>query len=139
MMPIGAAVLLGAICNGFSLLCYIRAAQALGSVRSQMIFTTGPLWGVLISMLLLGERLTGTQPIAAAIFVASIWIMLRDKHEHLHAHEEISHIHEHSHDDEHHNHTHEGDVPAKHSHWHTHAPLTHSHPHCARFAPSPQS
>ena len=50
-------------------------------------------------MLILGERLTGTQPLAAILFVVSIGIMLRDKHEHFHKHEALEHVHEHSHDD----------------------------------------
>lgn len=124
------AITIGALCYGLSITCYIAAAQKLGAMRSQIIFASAPFWGVGISALALGERLTGVQFIAAGILVASISVLLRDRHEHHHAHEAMSHMHEHRHDDGHHNHLHEGELSSlEHSHWHEHEPMEHCHPH----------
>lgn len=124
------AIAIGALCYGLSITCYIAAAQRLGAMRSQIIFASAPFWGVGIAAIALGERLTGTQIVAGGILVASIIVLLRDKHDHAHKHEAMSHTHEHSHDDGHHNHVHEGESPSlRHSHWHQHESIEHSHPH----------
>jgi drug/metabolite transporter (DMT)-like permease len=124
------AIIIGVLCYGVSITCYIAAAQKLGATRSQSIFASAPFWGIGIAALTLGERLTSVQLVAAAMLVASIAVLLRDRHEHAHAHEIMSHTHEHGHDDGHHNHKHEGQPASlRHSHWHDHEPVEHSHPH----------
>ncbi len=124
------AIAIGVVCYGVSITCYIAAAQKLGATRSQSIFASAPFWGIGIAALTLGERLTAVQFVAAAMLVASIAVLLRDRHEHHHAHETMSHTHEHSHDDGHHNHQHEGQLASlRHSHWHDHETVEHSHPH----------
>jgi drug/metabolite transporter (DMT)-like permease len=130
VVPIALALLVGAFSYGLSLTLYIKAAQALGAARSQMIFATAPLWGVLFSMVLLHEPATLLELGSAITFGASIWLLFRDQHSHSHTHAQMSHVHTHTHDDGHHTHAHEGEPASlKHSHWHTHEPITHSHSH----------
>ena len=124
-----AAALLGMLSYGLSVALYIRSAQTLGATRAQMIFATSPFFGVVLSVLWVGERLSPLQLIAAAILAAAIALLLRERHDHQHTHEAMTHEHEHSHDDGHHNHIHIPPVIGKHTHVHSHEPLTHSHPH----------
>jgi drug/metabolite transporter (DMT)-like permease len=124
------AITTGVLCYGLSITFYIAAAQKLGAMRSQSIFSSAPFWGVGIAAVFLGERLTGIQLAAAGILIASIFALLRDQHSHSHVHDAVSHVHEHSHDDGHHNHVHEGEPTSlRHSHMHEHEVMEHSHPH----------
>lgn len=123
------AMLLGGLSYGASISLYIRSAQGLGATRSQMIFASAPLFGVLLSVLWLGESLSILQIIAAVLLAGSIALIFRDRHEHAHEHEAITHEHAHRHDDEHHNHRHDEEADATHQHVHEHEPVLHSHPH----------
>ena len=51
-LAIGAALGLGAVSYGLSILLYITAAQNLGAIRSQLIFSGAPFFGLLYSILL---------------------------------------------------------------------------------------
>ena len=48
---------IGVVAYGFSIVLYIASAQQLGATRSQLIFSSAPFWGVLLSVVLLGEKL----------------------------------------------------------------------------------
>lgn len=124
-----AAVVLGTLSYGLSVALYIRSAHGLGATRAQMVFASSPFFGILLSMLWLGESLSLLQIVAALVLTGSIILLFRDKHEHEHLHEALTHEHEHSHDDGHHNHAHDPPVRGKHTHVHTHEPLAHRHPH----------
>src|SRR5207244_5206391 len=93
-------------------------------------FSTAPFVGAVISILLLGDKLTVEFGAAAALMGAGVWLHLTERHDHLHRHEPMEHEHLHYHD-EHHQHTHgPNDPPGEpHSHWHRHEELVHSHPH----------
>ncbi|MCB2214179.1 DMT family transporter [bacterium] len=121
---------LGALSYGLSILLYITSAQSLGATRSQMIFSSAPFFGLLISFLL-GERLSILQWTAMALFLGSAYLLFRETHSHDHAHESLTHVHTHFHPDEHHPHPHPEGLPAlgRHSHEHSHTKLQHSHPH----------
>ncbi len=125
-----AALALGAISYGASLVLYIMAAQRLGAARSQIVFSSAPFFGLAISALALGETLTAPHFAAAVILGLSLALLAREQHEHSHRHGALSHEHRHHHDDGHHTHTHDG-LPAKteHSHVHEHTPLEHFHAH----------
>jgi drug/metabolite transporter (DMT)-like permease len=124
-----AALAIGALCYGVSIVLYVRAAHALGATRAQLAFASAPFFGVALAAAALGEALSAVQLCAAALLVASLALVLRDRHVHLHAHAELAHTHWHRHDDGHHLHAHpQGSAPA-HAHWHEHAPLSHAHPH----------
>jgi drug/metabolite transporter (DMT)-like permease len=125
-----AALFVGAWAYGASIVLYIRSAQALGATRAQIAFASAPFFGVLFSVLLLGESLTGIHFAAGALFVAGIVLFALERHAHVHAHQAMEHEHSHRHDDGHHIHAHAGLAPsAAHTHRHRHEPMTHAHPH----------
>lgn len=121
---------LGAISYGASIVLYIKAAQALGASRSQMIFASAPLFGLVSSAVLLRESLTPIYGLALGFQGLGTFFLFKDRHSHSHTHEAVEHTHVHQHQDGHHTHTHTG-LPAtlRHAHQHIHEPLTHSHPH----------
>jgi drug/metabolite transporter (DMT)-like permease len=127
---IGAALGVGALSYGASIVLYITAAQNVGASRAQMFFATSPFFGVAFSTLLLGESISVVQWIAASVILGSLVLVYYDKHAHQHTHDTIEHKHGHRHDDDHHNHKHpEKNEIAAHFHHHWHDPLAHSHPH----------
>lgn len=122
-------LILGVFAYGFSIVLYITAAQHLGATRSQLIFSSAPFWGILLSILILGEKFTWQLAVAILLFIASLVLLMREQHQHHHIHEEILHEHPHRHDDGHHDH-HVADTPdGWHSHPHHHDFLEHAHPH----------
>lgn len=127
---LAAGLAIGFISYGLSIVLYITAAQRLGATRSQLIFSSAPFWGVLLSVIFLGEPFTLKQSAAAIIFILAIVLMFREQHQHNHKHTPQAHEHLHVHEDDHHQHTHPG-LPAStlHSHPHYHAAQVHSHPH----------
>jgi drug/metabolite transporter (DMT)-like permease len=121
---------IGVLCYGASIILYITAAQRLGATRSQVIFSTAPFFGVLFAVAALGEKLAAPQIGAAILFVVSVILMARERHQHAHVHEAMEHEHSHSHDDAHHEHVHpEGTPSGEHIHKHRHLRLEHAHPH----------
>jgi drug/metabolite transporter (DMT)-like permease len=127
---LAAALALGAVSYGASLVLYIMSAQRLGAARSQIIFSSAPFFGLALSALALGEALTAPHFAAAAILGLSLALLARERHEHIHGHEVMPHDHRHRHDDGHHGHAHNGlPVETEHSHWHEHASVEHSHAH----------
>jgi len=81
---------LGAVAYGVSIVLYIQAAQRLGATRAQLFFATAPFFGGAGSLLLLGERLTPAQGVAALILTASLVLLLRERH--AHPHEQITNV-----------------------------------------------
>lgn len=125
-----AGLAIGFISYGLSIVLYITAAQRLGATRSQLIFSSAPFWGVLLSVLFLGEPLTLKQSAAAVIFILAIVLMFREQHQHHHKHAPQAHEHLHTHEDDHHLHAHPGlPASARHSHPHYHSAQIHSHSH----------
>ncbi|MHB8856307.1 MAG: DMT family transporter [Bellilinea sp.] len=121
---------IGVVSYGFSIVLYISSAQQLGATRSQLIFSSAPFWGVLLSILLLSETFTWQHGAAAVLFIASIALLYHEQHGHAHQHFVQEHEHLHNHSDGHHLHVHE-QYPENgwHSHAHVHTPLEHVHPH----------
>jgi drug/metabolite transporter (DMT)-like permease len=130
---LGAALALGAVSYGISIVLYITGAQQLGASRSQLLFATAPLFGVAIAWALLREPARGAQFAAALAMGAGIWLLLRGRHEHEHGHDPMTHTHRHRHDDGHHGHDgrpgHEAAPGGWHTHAHTHAAHRHAHAH----------
>jgi drug/metabolite transporter (DMT)-like permease len=125
------ALIVGVLSYGFSIMLYITAAQGLGAIRGQMIFSTAPFFGLLFSVTVLAEPFTGNQALAAGLMVISIIILSSEKHEHIHRHYPLSHEHTHRHDELHHDHQHDAyHLRVSHSHWHEHTSMEHSHIHC---------
>lgn len=124
------SLIVGAVCYGGSIVLFIMAAQRIGAARGQILFACGPFFGMLFSFVLLSERPSWLQMVAAAILLASIVLMLRARHAHEHTHEQVVHIHVHRHDDLHHDHIHQGQPAGlMHSHEHAHEALEHDHTH----------
>lgn len=124
------ALALGGVSYGVSIVLYIASAQSMGAARSQMVFASSPFFGVLLSVLWLGESLSLLQVLAGGFLAASIGLLLLDRHTHEHSHDPLTHEHAHRHDEGHHLHAHQGlPASAHHSHTHTHPPLCHAHPH----------
>lgn len=124
-----AALAVGVICYGASIVLYITAAQNIGATRGQMFFAANPFFGVILSVIVLGERITAIHLAAGAILIGSLLLLFREQHAHEHEHETQEHEHSHRHDDGHHTHAHDGVVSHRHTHKHRHEQVTHGHPH----------
>ncbi|MEN9225408.1 MAG: DMT family transporter [Thermostichus sp. HHBFW_bins_43] len=125
-----AALGIGILSYGVSLVLYIIAAQSLGATRSQLLFSTAPYFGIGLATLLLKEGISFQQLISMGLVTISLGLLFQDCHHHEHDHSAIEHDHWHHHDDGHHEHDHI-DLPASkyHRHRHQHRALTHSHLH----------
>lgn len=127
---IAAALTLGTVSYGLSLILNIRALRLHGAARQAAYFATAPFAGAVAAAFVLGER-PGTDTLAAGLLMAlGAAALVTASHAHWHRHEPLAHEHAHVHD-QHHAHAHPADVPraVAHSHWHRHEPLTHAHPH----------
>jgi len=126
----GAALLLGFVSYGVSLVLFVLALRYLGTARTGAYFSIAPFVGAAAAIVGFGERPTLYFAVAAACMAAGVWLHLTERHEHEHVHEEMEHTHAHVHD-EHHQHAHSPDDPPgePHSHPHRHTRLVHSHRH----------
>ena len=125
-----AALGLGAISYGASIVLYIAAAQNIGATRGQLVFSAAPFFGVLLSVLVLGEPFGAIQIAAAALLVLGLLVLMREAHAHRHYHPALEHEHWHRHNDGHHLHTHPGlRTGVGHVHPHRHEAIAHEHPH----------
>ncbi len=124
------AILLGAACYGASMICFILALRSLGAARTAGVFGLAPFIGTGIA-LLIAPVVPGWQFIAALPLMAvGALLIVREEHNHEHAHEQVTHAHRHRHDDLHHDHAHEtGEDAEVHAHIHTHEPVEHAHAH----------
>jgi drug/metabolite transporter (DMT)-like permease len=125
-----AALAVGALGYGASVVWHVRAMRELGAARQSAIFATAPFAAAVLSVPLLGERLGWRDGMAAALMAGGIVLLLRERHAHLHVHEAMEHEHLHVHD-EHHQHPHQSGVSEPHSHVHAHDRLEHAHPHAS--------
>jgi len=126
------AIIVGIFAYGISIVLYVISAQNIGATRSQILFSTAPVWGVLLSYQLIHEPFQWVHVISIALLALAVIVTNLFTHQHLHTHLAMEHIHYHQHTDGHHKHSHESEtVPDNkwHSHLHTHEPLTHDHPH----------
>lgn len=130
---VAAALVVGFFAYGVSLALFVVGLRHLGTARTGAYFSVAPFFGALLAVLL-GDALTPSLLAAGALMALGVWLHLTERHEHLHAHEELWHEHEHVHD-AHHQHAHEGPqegalaATTRHSHPHRHEPLVHAHPH----------
>jgi drug/metabolite transporter (DMT)-like permease len=123
-----AALALGAVCYGASVLLDAYALRLLGAAREAAYFATAPFVGALAGALLFGERVTLAELGAGALMIAGVAALLRERHAHLHTHAPIEHDHLHVHD-AHHQHAHDAPGAQPHAHLHRHEAMTHDHPH----------
>ncbi|HVE83869.1 MAG TPA: DMT family transporter [Myxococcales bacterium] len=125
---VGAALVLGSLSYGASIVLDAHALRLLGAAREAAFFATAPFVGAAISVAALGERPSLPDAAGALAMVAGVAVLVRARHGHAHTHEAMEHDHLHVHD-EHHRHAHDGEVAEPHAHPHAHAQLTHDHPH----------
>jgi drug/metabolite transporter (DMT)-like permease len=126
---VSAAMALGAISYGASLVLFILALRHLGAARATAHFGTAPFFGAVLAVALLGEPVTVPFVVALLLMASATVLVLSERHEHAHRHQHLVHSHVHSHD-EHHTHSHAGgEGPEPHAHEHVHEPQSHSHPH----------
>jgi drug/metabolite transporter (DMT)-like permease len=126
------ALILGVFAYGISIVLYVTSAQNIGATRSQILFSTAPVWGVLLSYLFIHEPFQWVHFISIVLLALAVFITNLLSHKHLHTHRVMEHIHYHQHADGHHNHLHKGETVSDskwHSHHHTHDQLIHEHPH----------
>ena len=128
-----AALGVGALGYGASLVLYVLAMRHLGAARTAAHFGSAPFFGAALAVAALGEPITGSLIGAFALTLAATWLALTERHQHAHRHDALEHEHRHVHD-AHHAHAHRGDEgPEPHSHPHRHEPMRHSHPHFPDF------
>jgi drug/metabolite transporter (DMT)-like permease len=125
---IAAALVLGSLSYGLSIVLNTYAQRILGAARQAAFFSTAPFVGAALAIPLLGERPTWTTGLAGLSMVAGVAMLLGERHSHLHVHEAMEHDHSHVHD-EHHRHEHTGPITEPHAHPHRHEPMAHEHPH----------
>jgi drug/metabolite transporter (DMT)-like permease len=126
----GAAMVVGLLGYGLSLVFFVRALRELGTSRTGAYFSTAPFVGAALSIVLLGELTPPPFWIAVILMGVGVWLHLTERHEHEHVHDVLTHAHEHLHD-EYHRHAHDfpWDGREPHSHPHSHIPVRHSHNH----------
>jgi drug/metabolite transporter (DMT)-like permease len=129
-LHVAGALGLGAFSYGLSIFLYITSAQRLGATRAQLVFSSAPFFGLMLSFIL-GESLTLYQLGAFILFLGSVYLLFRETHSHEHLHQPVIHVHVHEHHDLHHTHDHLGseEDSFRHSHEHQHRAIKHSHPH----------
>jgi hypothetical protein len=127
---IWAALALGFVSYGLSLVLYIRALRELGAARAGNYFSVAPFVGAFPGVLIWQEPLRLGLLTAASLMAIGVWLHLTERHEHFHVHEPMTHEHEQTHD-AHHQHEHAPNDPIgePHTHPHRHDRLRHSHPH----------
>lgn len=123
-----AALAVGGLTVGVSLLCFILALREIGAARTTALFGTAPFIGTGLAALLFADSRTWVLAPAALAAGLGIWLLLTERHAHVHTHAPLTHEHRHVHD-KHHQHEHAGPMRAPHSHVHTHGALTHTHAH----------
>lgn len=129
---IAPAIIVGIFSYGFSIVLYVTSAQNIGATRSQILFSTAPLWGVVLSYIFYHESFQWVHIISIALLTLAVIVTNVLTHKHPHTHTAMKHIHYHNHNDVHpHTHSHGETVPSPkwHSHFHTHKSITHEHPH----------
>ena len=125
-------MLLGAFSYGLSIQLFILAMRNLGAARTSALFGAAPFVGAALSVVLLKEIPQGLFWLSLPVMLVGAWLMLSERHGHVHVHEAVGHIHAHTHPEEHHDHAHDMDLPlgyARHSHLHIHDALAHEHDH----------
>lgn len=133
---IGWALLVGGFSYGLSIVLYVTSAQNIGATRGQILFSTAPLWGVILSYIIFQDTFHWTHILSIVLLTLAIVAINVISHKHAHTHERMEHIHYHRHNDGHHDHLHDTahDEAALnsgkgHSHLHVHEPQSHDHPH----------
>ncbi|HZL21116.1 MAG TPA: EamA family transporter [Polyangia bacterium] len=134
---LGAALSLGAVSYGASVLLDAYALRLLGAAREAAYFAMAPFVGALVGAAVFREPVSWAELGAGALMLGGVSALLRERHAHPHTHAPIEHEHAHVHD-LHHTHVHTdaagppgqaGQIEGAHTHLHRHEAITHDHPH----------
>jgi drug/metabolite transporter (DMT)-like permease len=127
---IAAAMTLGLLGYGLSLVLFVVALRGLGSARTSAYFSIAPFLGAAVAVIAFHEPASGAFWLSALLMAAGVWLHLIERHDHEHSHEALTHSHPHVHD-AHHQHEHDfaWDGTEPHSHPHVHQPIRHRHRH----------
>jgi drug/metabolite transporter (DMT)-like permease len=125
---IAAAMLVGSLGYGASIVLDVVALRHLGAAREAAFFATAPFLGAALAVPLVGDRFGLAEAGAGVLMALGVVLLVRERHAHRHTHAPLEHEHAHVHD-EHHQHAHAGPFGEPHSHAHRHEPMTHVHPH----------
>jgi drug/metabolite transporter (DMT)-like permease len=108
-----AALAVGAVSYGASVVLDAYALRLLGAVREAAFFAIAPFVGAVVGAALFRQAVGAREIGAGILMAAGVVALLRERHVH----------------DEHHHHPHGGPVAEPHAHPHHHDPTTHDHPH----------
>jgi drug/metabolite transporter (DMT)-like permease len=123
-----AALALGSVSYGASVVLFVRAMRGLGASRTGAIYGTAPFVGAVISFLVFPESPGVLLLLAFVLMAAGMALLAGEEHAHHHVHAAVAHDHHHEHSP-HHAHPHAADESGPHAHPHYHNPLAHEHPH----------
>jgi drug/metabolite transporter (DMT)-like permease len=127
---ISAAMLIGFVGYGMSLVLYVRAMRSLGTARTGAYYAAAPFVGSAIALIWLREPVGRFFVPALALMAVGLAIHLTERHVHEHAHVAAQHAHRHDHVDAHHDHReHDGMAVDEHGTVHAHEPIVHDHGH----------
>lgn len=127
---LGAAMAVGFVGYGLSLVLFVLALRALGTARTGAYFSVAPLFGLVISLALWPALPGALFWLATLLMALGVWLHIHERHEHPHVHEPLTHRHSHRHDAHHqHEHPNGWDGSEPHNHVHTHKAQAHSHAH----------
>jgi drug/metabolite transporter (DMT)-like permease len=126
----GAALLLGSVSYGASVVLDLYALRFVGAAREAAYFATAPFLGALLSFLLFDAAFALGDAAALVSMALGVVLLIRERHGHFHVHEPLAHTHRHAHD-AHHKHVHAAGEPEgePHAHFHRHEGLAHEHEH----------
>ncbi len=125
-----AAMTLGLLGYGVSLVLFVLALRGLGTARTGAYFSTAPFLGAAIAVVALHEPAPALFWLSACLMAAGVALHLTERHSHEHRHEGETHCHSHAHETHHlHEHDFAWDGSEPHVHWHRHDAIMHDHPH----------
>ena len=123
--------------GGLTSIFFVYGVRDLGSARATTYFSLNPFFGIVLSVIIFQILPDIMLWIALPFLIIGMWLLMTERHQHLHTHESLIHEHRHRHDDLHHDdalHVHTKEHPELdsrvfHSHCHEHEPISHSHIH----------
>ena len=124
-----AAVTVGFLAYGISLVLFIVGMRHLGTARAGAYYAIAPFFGAILAVAL-GDKVTWPMLLAGILMAMGVWLHLTERHHHRHVHPPAIHDHSHTHDEHHeHDHTEPAAAGTRHKHRHIHQPVAHSHDH----------
>jgi drug/metabolite transporter (DMT)-like permease len=127
--PLAAALGVGFLTYGVSLVLFVIALRQLGTARSGAYFSVAPFFGTIVAVGL-GDAVTVPLMVAGVLMTLGVAIHLTERHDHVHAHGPTAPFEWHLHSDDA-TRAHGAHTPADGGHRHNevHESLVHGHPH----------